>query len=137
MTMTGKELKKLSRTELLEMLLQQVEENERLRDELDQANARLEERALVMERSGSMAEAAMRLNGVFDQAQRAADDYLKGIRLANAEPEAYARTVREQAQKEADAIIAEAQRRSDRIRAEADEYWAMMRSRVQGILQGK
>ena len=135
--MTGRELKKLSRTELLEMLLQQVEENEQLRAELEQVNARLEERALVMEHSGSMAEAAMRLNGVFDQAQRAADDYLEGIRLANAEPEAYARTVREQAQKEADAIIAEAQRRSDRIRAEADEYWAMMRSRVQGILQGK
>ena len=105
--MTGRELKKLSRTELLEMLLQQVEENEQLRAELEQVNARLEERALVMERSGSMAEAAMRLNGVFDQAQRAADDYLEGIRLANAEPEAYARTVREQAQKEADAIIAD------------------------------
>lgn len=133
--MTAKELKKLGRAELLEMLLQQVEENEQLRAELDRANAQLEKRAIVMEHSGSMAEAAMRLSGVFDQAQQAADDYLESIRLANAEPEAYAKSVREQAQKEAEALLAEAERRSARIHAEADEYWNMMRQRVQGLLQ--
>ena len=133
--MTAKELKKLGRAELLEMLLQQVEENEQLRAELDRANAQLEKRAIVMEHSGSMAEAAMRLSGVFDQIQQAADDYLESIRLANAEPEAYAKSVREQAQKEAEALLAEAERRSARIHAEADEYWNMMRQRVQGLLQ--
>ena len=133
--MTGKELKKLSRTELLQMLLYQVEENEQLRNRLEEAETRLRERAIVMEHSGSMAEAAMRLSGVFDQAQQAADDYLESIRLANEEPEAYAKMVREQAQKEADDIIAKAEFRSSRIHAEADEYWAMMRQRVQGLLQ--
>ena len=135
--MTGKELKKLSRTELLELLLHQVEENEQLRARLEEVEARLAERAIVMERSGSMAEAAMRLSGVFDQAQQAADDYLESIRLANEEPASYANSIREQARQEADAIIAEAERRSDRIHAEADEYWNMMRRRVQGILQGE
>lgn len=133
--MTAKELKKLGRTELLEMLLHQVEENEQLRAELAQAKSELEKRAIVMEHSGSMAEAAIRLSGVFDQAQQAADDYLESIRLANEAPESYANSVREQAWQEADAIIAEAERRSARIRAEADEYWNMMRRRVQGILQ--
>ena len=41
--MTPKELKRLSRTELLEMLLQQVEENEALRSELEEANNKLME----------------------------------------------------------------------------------------------
>ena len=95
--MTGKELKKLSRTELLELLLHQVEENEQLRARLEEVEARLAERAIVMERSGSMAEAAMRLSGVFDQAQQAADDYLESIRLANEEPASYANSIREQA----------------------------------------
>ena len=135
--MTGKELKKLSRTELLELLLHQVEENEQLRARLEEVETKLAERAIVMERSGSMAEAAMRLSGVFDQAQQAADDYLESIRFANKEPESYANSVREQARQEADAIIAEAERRSARIRADADEYWNMMRRRVQGILQGE
>ena len=135
--MTGKELKKLSRTELLELLLHQVEENEQLRARLEETENRLAERAIVMEHSGSMAEAAMRLSGVFDQAQQAADDYLESIRLANEEPESYANSIREQAREEADAIIAEAERRSARIHAEADEYWNMMRRRVQGILQGE
>lgn len=133
--MTGKELKKLSRTELLEILLHQVEENEQLRAQLEEAERQLAERAIVIEDSGSMAEAAMRLSGVFDQAQQAADDYLQSIRLANKEPEAYANTVLAQAREEAEALIAEAERRSARIHAEADEYWNMMRSRVQGLLQ--
>ena len=133
--MTGKELKKLSRTELLEILLHQVEENEQLRQQLEEAERQLAERAIVIEDSGSMAEAAMRLSGVFDQAQQAADDYLQSIRLANKEPEVYANTVLAQAREEAEALIAEAERRSARIHAEADEYWNMMRSRVQGLLQ--
>ena len=55
--MTGKELKKLSRTELLEILLHQVEENEQLREQLEEAQRQLAERAIVIEDSGSMAEA--------------------------------------------------------------------------------
>ena len=133
--MTAKELRRLSRTELLEMLLNQVEENERLRQELEEANERLAARTIVHERSGSIAEAALRISGVFDQAQQAADDYLESIRMANAEPEAYVRKVRQEAQAQADAIIAEAHRRSERILAEADEYWLHMRQKVQRLLE--
>ena len=133
--MTGKEPKKLSRTELLEILLHQVEENEQLRLRLEEAEHQLAERAIVIENSGSMAEAAMRLNNVFDQAQQAADDYLHSIRYANAEPEVCANDILAQARSEAQAIVAEAERRSARIHADADEYWNMMRSRVQGLLQ--
>ena len=119
--MKTKDLKKLTRTELLEMLLQQVEENEALRRQVEELQEALDSRTLVMQQSGSMAEAALKLNGVFDQAQQAADDYLRNIQLANAEPEAYSQKIRQEAQAEADAIIAEARSRSDRILAEADE----------------
>lgn len=133
--MTARELKKLTRTELLEMLLQQVEENESLRRELEEARAALTDRSIVHETSGSIAEAALKLSGVFDQAQQAADDYLESIRLANAEPEAYTRKIREEAMIQADQIIAEAERRSARIRQEAEEYWQMMRLQVQSLLE--
>lgn len=75
-----KQLKRLSRRELLELMLEQSkridalkEENERLREELDS-------KKIMIENSGSLAEAALRLSGVFEAAQKAADLYLENIK---------------------------------------------------------
>lgn len=72
-------LRKLSKLELLELLAQQERELQTLREELDQKNAELAQRHLLMEQAGSIAEAALRLNGVFEAAQRAADQYLESL----------------------------------------------------------
>ena len=77
--MTSKELKRLSRRELLEMLIEQMKENQRLRNRLEQAEAELENRELVSLQAGSMAEAAMQLNGVFEAADKAARQYLENV----------------------------------------------------------
>lgn len=77
--MTAKELKKLRRSELLEMLLARTEEVERLQAELAEANRKLDDRAILIETSGSIAEASLKLNGVFEAAQAAAEQYLKNI----------------------------------------------------------
>ena len=78
--MTEKELHRLSRRELLEMLITRTMENERLKEELQQARNELSGRQLIQERAGSMAEAALQLNGVFEAADRAAREYLETIR---------------------------------------------------------
>ncbi len=78
--MTEKELRRLSRRELLEMLITRTIENERLTEELQQARKELSDRELIQDRAGSMAEAALQLNGVFEAADRAAREYLKNIR---------------------------------------------------------
>ncbi|MEE1282719.1 MAG: DNA repair protein [Acutalibacteraceae bacterium] len=78
--MTDKELRKLSRADLLEMLLMQSKEVERLRSELDEANRKLENRKILLENSGSIAEAALKINEVFEAAQLAADQYLENIK---------------------------------------------------------
>lgn len=78
--MTEKELRRLSRRELLEMLITRTIENERLTEELQQARKELSDRKLIQERAGSMAEAALQLNGVFEAADRAAREYLENIR---------------------------------------------------------
>lgn len=80
--MTDKELKRLSRAELLEMLLAQIEENEELNRRLQETQKALEDRRLEVQKAGTMAEAALRLNGVFDAADRAARQYLENIRRA-------------------------------------------------------
>ena len=78
--MTEKELKKLSRMELLEMLIEQTKRADLLQKKLDEANKKLEERAIIMENAGSIAEASMQLSGVFEAAQRAADLYMENVR---------------------------------------------------------
>ena len=59
--MTHKELKKLSRRELLEILVAQSREIERLQKELKAANELLENREITIKDAGSIAEAALRL----------------------------------------------------------------------------
>ena len=80
--MTDKELHRLSRKDLLEMLLAQTQENEKLKEELRRAQRQLSDRRLLQENAGSMAEAAMRLNAVFEAADRAAQQYLENVRLS-------------------------------------------------------
>ncbi|MFR7451689.1 MAG: hypothetical protein ACLUUL_06230 [Gemmiger sp.] len=77
--MTDKELKHLNRAELLELLLAQTEENERLKQQLQDARAQLEDRRLLMEECGTMAEAALKLNGVFDAVDKAVRQYLENV----------------------------------------------------------
>ena len=70
--MTDEELHRLSRSELPEMLIIETKENARLRSELEQARAELADRRILLGNCGSMAEAALRLNGVFEAVDKAA-----------------------------------------------------------------
>lgn len=73
-------MKKLGRGQLLEILVRQSKELDRLQEELKAAEDKLADRRIRMEESGSIAEAALKLNGIFEAAQQAADDYLASIR---------------------------------------------------------
>ena len=64
--MTEKELKKLSRTDLLEMLIDQSSELQALRERCAAAEEALNKRNMDLNQAGSIAEAALRINGVFD-----------------------------------------------------------------------
>lgn len=85
--MTDKQLKKLSRRELLEMLILQTRKVENLEKQLEEANRKLADKRLLVENAGSLAEAVMKLNGVFEAAEKAAQQYVENIRL-KAEEEA-------------------------------------------------
>ena len=74
--MTDTELKKLRRAELLELFLEQSREVKRLSTELKEAKQDLEDKKIIIDKAGSLAEASLQLNGVFDAAQKAAEQYL-------------------------------------------------------------
>lgn len=78
--MTDKELRHLNRSELLQMLITQGEENRRLKEELEETKKKLNERQLVMDNAGSIAEASLQLSGIFEAAERAAKQYLESVK---------------------------------------------------------
>lgn len=83
--MTDKELRKLKRTDLLELLIEQSKEVESLKKRIEELEAELADRRLLIYKSGSIAEAALRLNGVFEAAEAAAQEYLENIRRISEE----------------------------------------------------
>ncbi len=78
--MTNRELKKLTRAELLEMLLVQSREKQHLVEELQEVKQNLEKKEIMIAETGSIAEASLRLNRVFEAAQKAADQYLENVK---------------------------------------------------------
>lgn len=77
--MTEKELKKLTRYQLLELLIVQTERADKLQQELEVLQKQLNDQAIRATVVGSIAEEAMQLSGVFEAAQKAADLYLETI----------------------------------------------------------
>ena len=78
--MDEKELKRLSRKQLLELLLLQIERADELEARLAQAEEQLKSRQIAEMQAGSLAEAALKLSGVFEAAQEAADLYLENVK---------------------------------------------------------
>lgn len=120
--MTQKELKKLSRTQLLEMLLLQTEKVEQLEKELEDTKSLLADRKLQLERVGSIAEAALDLNGVFQAAQDAADQYLENAIASYQDVD----LLRSNTKMECDRMLLEAQKKCDEKKAESMEYCKRM-----------
>ena len=78
--MTEKELLKLRRSELLEIMLAQSQEIDNLRQQLDEANAKLADSEIRLSESGSIAEASLRLTNIFEEAQKAVDLYVDNMK---------------------------------------------------------
>lgn len=111
--MTDREMKKLSRSDLLEMLVQEAEENEKLRQEIQKLKAALSEREIRLTSAGSIAEASLQLTDVFVEAQKAAEQYLENIRRVDGE-----------CQSRADAMLRETQERCAQLESETEERCA-------------
>lgn len=79
--MTDMKLNKLNRGQLLEMLLEVSKENERLQEENNILKTELENRCIHNNTAGSIAEVAMEVNGVFQAAQAAADQYIESVKV--------------------------------------------------------
>ena len=78
--MTEKELLKLKKSELLEIMLAQSKEIDSLREQLAEAEEKLASRKIAIKESGSIAEASLKLTKIFEEAQKAADLYVDNVK---------------------------------------------------------
>lgn len=78
--MTEKELRMLKRAELLEIMVEQSKKIDELEAEIEYLKEKLNSRKILIEEAGSIAEASLRLNEVFEAVQKAADQYLDNVK---------------------------------------------------------
>lgn len=78
--METKELRKLNKKDLLELLLLQKKRIDDLEKEISKLKNDLKNKKIDIEKSGNIAEAALKLNNIFEVAQKAADQYLYNIK---------------------------------------------------------
>ena len=114
--MTDKEFKRLSRSQLIDIIYQLQLKQEELTADNEKLSKALADKRLRVSKAGNIAEAAMEIHNVMQDAQDAADHYLEEIKIrANNE---YQRILKN-ARTEAAAIIAQAKKEADKIVAQA------------------
>ena len=72
-------LLKLRKKDLLEIMLRQGQEIDRLRDRGAELEEKLESKEIIIDNAGSLAEASLALTAIFEEAQKAADIYLSNV----------------------------------------------------------
>lgn len=136
--MNTNDLKRLSRTDLLELLIEQSENVNRLQMELESAKNQLNQREIILGEAGSIAEASLQLNGIFEVAQSASKQYLDSIRMYNdylklvcekreAESKQNAKRYMEEAEKKCKLLETETKHKCTEMvlkaRIESQAYW--------------
>ena len=143
--MTEKEIRRLSRADLLEMLIEQSVELETLREKCAQAEQKLEKRELNMAKVGTLAEACLRFNGVFDAADAAAQEYMEAVRARMESQRQLCDEMERESQELAEKLEQETRRRCSRLeedtkircaemltkaKSESEAYWDQVSAKL-------
>ena len=132
--MTPKQLKQLSRAELLELLLSQSRENEALKAKVDQLEQALDDKTIRINQAGSIAEAALRLNGMFEAAEASCAQYVDNIRRLDARQAEVREEMLAQTRGECQQMKDQAERECRQLREETErsveQQWSQISTRL-------
>ena len=133
--MTDNELKRLSRTELLELLISATKENEGLKSQIEELNKQLDEKMISISNAGSIAEASLQLNNVFEAAEAAAQQYLDNVRKCDTICEAKQKEAEKKAKRIVDAAEKKALQIENDAKTKADSYWSAVSERLESFYE--
>lgn len=117
--MTDRELKKLSRADLLELLLNQIKENEELQKKIDELQEQLDSRLIMIDNAGSIAEAALEINNMFMTAQKTYEQYMTNMQFLNDRQSLMREQMEQETKARCEQMLAEAKAECDRMLIEA------------------
>ena len=106
--MTDKEFKRLSRSQLIEIIYQLQLQMDKLTEQNQELERQLADKRLRLQSAGNIADAALEINDCFRSAQSAAEQYLNEIKAIREETEAERQKILAQAREKAVSIIAAA-----------------------------
>lgn len=126
--MANKELKKLNRAELLEILVEQSREIEQLQQELKAVKQQLASREIAIAEAGSIAEAALNLNGVFSAAQAACSQYIDNMKQRSEQQERLCADMERETKEKCARMVLDAQKA-------AKAHWEQANQKIKQVLQ--
>ena len=130
-----KELKKLSKTQLLEMLCAKEKMLTDLKFENESLKNQINDRRITIENSGSIAEASLKVTEIFANAQQSADIYLESLKSKVDEQDKILKEQADAAKSVCATMIADAKAQSAKILADTNERveqkWANLTARLE------
>ncbi len=133
--MTERELRRLSRADLLELLLAQRRENEQLRCLLDQTQSQLTDRTIQINNAGSIAEASLQLSGIFDAAQDSCKYYIENVRQLNERQTAICQQMEQETKEKCDLMVREAEQKAQQCWENCSEKIKQLVASFEGLQQ--
>ena len=137
--MNDKELRKLSKKSLIKIINEQNAQIEAVKKELSDKEEALNKKEIVLNQAGSIAEAALLLNGVFDAAEAAAGQYLRSISLLNQRQSEICAEIEADAKKKADKLLEDTKMECDRMvaeaKAESESCWEGVSGKLETLLK--
>lgn len=106
--MIGKELKRLGRRELMDIIYQLKKNEQENQEKIASLEEAIQEKRIRISVAGSIAEAATDITQIFSAAQRTADLYVHEIASMKEDAEKECARMLEEAKMQAEAILAEA-----------------------------
>lgn len=107
--MVSKDLKKLSRRELVDIIYQMKKNEQQMHTQIANLQELLQDKRLRISMAGSVAEAALSISDVFSAAQLAADRYLEEIACMKQDAEAECEKLIRAAKEKSEQMISEAE----------------------------
>ena len=138
--MISKELKRLSRRELVDIIYQLKKNEQDMQEEIELLKNELQDKRIRISTAGSIADAAMSVTNVFSTAQMTADIYLREISCMREDADRECAKKFEEAEKRVRDILADGEKKFDILKAAYKrEYvkWQQLKSEVETLEERK
>ena len=116
--MEDKKLRRIGKKKLLEIMLSQAKRIEELEYKLEKTQKKLDSKKVMLEDSGSIADATVKLSGLFESAQETADLYLANVKDKCKKIESDAK---KEAQVQVDKMLEDATKKCEELEKETNK----------------